>query len=177
MYFQNDSCYNYHTGHEELRKEEIVNTEIILELILSELQKINSRLDRIEETISTMKQDITDIKAEQAVMKQDIADIKAEQAVMKQDIRNMKASIYDLQLSMGKVEQRLTELEKSMTALRLFIEQNVEYRIKTIADGHHMIIEKMNHIEKMSRNYEAISLKVDMHDCAIKQIKQHLAMA
>lgn len=56
--------------------------------IKTDIHKINSRLGRMQDTIDEMKQDISEIKAEQAVMKQDISDIKSEQKMIRTIIEN-----------------------------------------------------------------------------------------
>ncbi|MDO4339976.1 MAG: hypothetical protein Q4C91_18115, partial [Eubacteriales bacterium] len=131
-----------------------------------------------------MKQDIVDIKAEQAVMKQDIvdikaeiSDIKAEQAVMKQDIVDIKAEISDIKAEQAVMKQDISDIKAEQRSLRLLVENDIRKQINIVAEGHFFIQKHFNEMHEMYVRYESLAINVQSLNSDMREVKRRLSMA
>lgn len=66
------------------------------DLILRELQKINSRLGGLEDKVDTLQSDVSGLKSDVAVLKSDVSKLKVDVARLQTDVASLQADMTEL---------------------------------------------------------------------------------
>lgn len=112
---------------------------------------------------------MTGVKAEITEMKEDVAGLKEDVAVLKEDVAVLKEDVAGLQ-------ERMDKQENEIRYIRTFQENNLEKGIKIIAEGHVMLLRRLNEALKITEDDEMLRLRVNVLECDMSRVKEKLAV-
>ena len=122
----------------------------------------SQKLDFLIEQMTGVKAEITEMKEDIAGLKEDVAGLKEDVAVLKEDVANL--------------QERMDKQENEIRYIRTFQENNLEKGIKIIAEGHVMLLRRLNEALKITEDDEMLRLRVNVLECDMSRVKEKLAV-
>ena len=122
----------------------------------------SQKLDYLIEQMTGVKAEITEIKEDIAGLKEDVAGLKEDVAVLKEDVAGL--------------QERMDKQENEIRYIRTFQENNLEKGIKIIAEGHVMLLRRLNEALKITEDDEMLRLRVNVLECDMSRVKEKLAV-
>lgn len=122
----------------------------------------SQKLDYLIEQMTGVKAEITEMKEDIAGLKEDVAGLKEDVAVLKEDVAELK--------------ERMDKQENEIRYIRTFQENNLEKGIKIIAEGHVMLLRRLNEALKITEDDEMLRLRVNVLECDMSRVKEKLAV-
>ena len=122
----------------------------------------SQKLDFLIEQMTGVKAEITEMKEDIAGLKEDVAGLKEDVAVLKEDVANL--------------QERMDKQENELRYIRTFQENNLEKGIKIIAEGHVMLLRRLNEALKITEDDEMLRLRVNVLECDMSRVKEKLAV-
>ena len=129
----------------------------------------SQKLDYLIEQMTGVKAEITEMKEDIAGLKEDVAGLKEDVAVLKEDVAVLKEDVAGLQ-------ERMDKQENELRYIRTFQENNLEKGIKIIAEGHVMLLRRLNEALKITEDDEMLRLRVNVLECDMSRVKEKLAV-
>ena len=129
----------------------------------------SQKLDYLIEQMTGVKAEITEIKEDIAGLKEDVAGLKEDVAGLKEDVAVLKEDVAGLQ-------ERMDKQENEIRYIRTFQENNLEKGIKIIAEGHVMLLRRLNEALKITEDDEMLRLRVNVLECDMSRVKEKLAV-
>ena len=123
----------------------------------------------LKEDVAVLKEDVAGLKEDVAVLKEDVAVLKEDVAVLKEDVAVLKEDVAGLQ-------ERMDKQENEIRYIRTFQENNLEKGIKIIAEGHVMLLRRLNEALKITEDDEMLRLRVNVLECDMSRVKEKLAV-
>ena len=122
----------------------------------------SQKLDYLIEQMTGVKAEITEMKEDIAGLKEDVAGLKEDVAVLKEDVAGL--------------QERMDKQENEIRYIRTFQENNLEKGIKIIAEGHVMLLRRLNEALKITEDDEMLRLRVNVLECDMSRVKEKLAV-
>ena len=102
--------------------------------------------------------------------------VKAEITEMKEDIAGLKEDVAGLKEDVAGLQERMDKQENELRYIRTFQENNLEKGIKIIAEGHVMLLRRLNEALKITEDDEMLRLRVNVLECDMSRVKEKLAV-
>ncbi len=140
-----------------------------LDLILTGVIDLNTRMYRVEEEVAILKADMKEVKEEVAILKADMKEVKEEIAILKADMKEVKEEMAILKADMKEVKEEVTKTN-------LIIENEIRVNIQRIAEGHLDLARNMNDVIRPNNEMEVLVVRVGVLETEVKYIKKNLHM-
>ncbi|MCE5287515.1 MAG: hypothetical protein LLG02_16960 [Pelosinus sp.] len=88
--------------------------EEILKQILSEVQGLSKRIDKLEDSMTIVKDDVTDMKSDVTILKSDVTDLKSDVTILKSDVSSFKSDVTDLKSNMAATKDDIIAIKSDM---------------------------------------------------------------
>lgn len=136
----------------------------------------SQKLDYLIEQMTGVKAEITEMKEDIAGLKEDVAGLKEDVAVLKEDVAELKEDVAVLKEDVAGLQERMDKQENELRYIRTFQENNLEKGIKIIAEGHVMLLRRLNEALKITEDDEMLRLRVNVLECDMSRVKEKLAV-
>ena len=140
-----------------------------LDYLIEQMTGVKAEITEIKEDIAGLKEDVAGLKEDVAGLKEDVAVLKEDVVVLKEDVAVLKEDIANLQ-------ERMDKQENELRYIRTFQENNLEKGIKIIAEGHVMLLRRLNEALKITEDDEMLRLRVNVLECDMSRVKEKLAV-
>ena len=134
-----------------------------LDLILTGVFDLNTRMYRVEEEIRLFKDRMDKVEAE-------LKEVKEEIAILKEDMKEVKEEIAILKDDMKEVKEEVSKTS-------LIIENELRVNIQRIAEGHLDLSRNMNNVIRPNNEMEVLVVRVGVLETEVKYIKKNLHMS
>ena len=148
-----------------------------LDLILTGVFDLNTRMYRVEEEIRLFKDrmdkveaELKEVKEEIALLKDGMKEDKEEIAILKEDMKEVKEEIAILKDDMKEVKEEVSKTS-------LIIENELRVNIQRIAEGHLDLSRNMNNVIRPNNEMEVLVVRVGVLETEVKYIKKNLHMS
>ena len=136
----------------------------------------SQKLDYLIEQMTGVKAEITEMKEDIAGLKEDVAGLKEDVAGLKEDVAVLKEDVAVLKEDVAGLQERMDKQENEIRYIRTFQENNLEKGIKIIAEGHVMLLRRLNEALKITEDDEMLRLRVNVLECDTSRVKEKLAV-
>ena len=146
---------------------------------MTDSQKLDFLIEQmtgVKAEITEMKEDIAGLKEDVAGLKEDVAGLKEDVAVLKEDVAELKEDVAVLKEDVANLQERMDKQENELRYIRTFQENNLEKGIKIIAEGHVMLLRRLNEALKITEDDEMLRLRVNVLECDMSRVKEKLAV-
>lgn len=130
----------------------------------------------LKEDVAGLKEDVAVLKEDVAVLKEDVAGLKEDVAGLKEDVAVLKEDVAVLKEDVAGLQERMDKQENEIRYIRTFQENNLEKGIKIIAEGHVMLLRRLNEALKITEDDEMLRLRVNVLECDMSRVKEKLAV-
>ena len=134
-----------------------------LDLILTGVFDLNTRMYRVEEEIRLFKDRMDKVEAE-------LKEVKEEIALLKDGMKEVKEEIAILKEDMKEVKEEVSKTS-------LIIENELRVNIQRIAEGHLDLSRNMNNVIRPNNEMEVLVVRVGVLETEVKYIKKNLHMS
>ena len=146
---------------------------------MTDSQKLDFLIEQmtgVKAEITEMKEDIAGLKEDVAGLKEDVAGLKEDVAVLKEDVAELKEDVAVLKEDVANLQERMDKQENELRYIRTFQENDLEKGIKIIAEGHVMLLRRLNEALKITEDDEMLRLRVNVLECDMSRVKEKLAV-
>ena len=147
-----------------------------LDYLIEQMTGVKAEITEIKEDIAGLKEDVAGLKEDVAVLKEDVAGLKEDVAVLKEDVAGLKEDVAVLKEDVAGLQERMDKQENEIRYIRTFQENNLEKGIKIIAEGHVMLLRRLNEALKITEDDEMLRLRVNVLECDMSRVKEKLAV-
>ena len=140
-----------------------------LDYLIEQMTGVKAEITEMKEDIAGLKEDVAGLKEDVAVLKEDVTGLKEDVAGLKEDVAVLKEDVAGLQ-------ERMDKQENEIRYIRTFQENNLEKGIKIIAEGHVMLLRRLNEALKITEDDEMLRLRVNVLECDMSRVKEKLAV-
>ncbi len=134
-------------------------------MILEQLQKINTRLERVDSRL-----DKVDVRLDKMDSRLDRMDVRLNK--MDSRLDNVDTRLNRLDLRMEKLDTRQSLLESDMRELRLTVENELKSNISIIAEGHLDLNRKLDEALRGDSDREMMKLRLNVMEGDIRRLKK-----
>ncbi len=152
-------------------------------LLRDRMDRVEAELKEVREEIAILKDDMKEVKGEIAILKDDMKEVKEEIAILKDDMKEVKEEIAILKDDMKEVKEDIIILKDDMKEVReeisktnLIIENEIRVNIQRIAEGHLDLSRNMNEVIRPNNEMEVLVVRVGVLETEVKYIKKNLHM-
>ena len=147
-----------------------------LDYLIEQMTGVKAEITEMKEDIAGLKEDVAGLKEDVAVLKEDVAELKEDVAVLKEDVAGLKEDVAVLKEDVAGLQERMDKQENEIRYIRTFQENNLEKGIKIIAEGHVMLLRRLNEALKITEDDEMLRLRVNVLECDMSRVKEKLAV-
>lgn len=147
-----------------------------LDLILTGVLDLNTRMYRVEEEIRLLKDRTYRVEEEIRLLKdrmykfeEELKEVKEEIVILKEDMKEVKEEIIILKDDMKEVKEEVSKTS-------LIIENELRVNIQRIAEGHLDLSRNMNNFIRPNNEMEVLVVRVGVLETEVKYIKKNLHM-
>ena len=151
--------------------------------VKAEITEMKEDIAGLKEDVAGLKEDVAGLKEDVAVLKEDVAGLKEDVAVLKEDVTGLKEDVAGLKEDVAVLkedvaglQERMDKQENEIRYIRTFQENNLEKGIKIIAEGHVMLLRRLNEALKITEDDEMLRLRVNVLECDMSRVKEKLAV-
>ena len=147
-----------------------------LDYLIEQMTGVKAEITEMKEDVAGLKEDVAVLKEDVAVLKEDVAGLKEDVAVLKEDVAGLKEDVAVLKEDVAGLQERMDKQENELRYIRTFQENNLEKGIKIIAEGHVMLLRRLNEALKITEDDEMLRLRVNVLECDMSRVKEKLAV-
>ena len=110
-----------------------------------------------------------------------LAQMQTNMTQMQTDIAQMQTNMTQMQTTLDqhtelfhKMDARITKVEDETRATRILIEQDIDKKLSLLAEGHGLLVEKLDSMAPKSR-VDALEEQVDLLKHAVRMLSQDVA--
>ena len=141
-------------------------------LILGKLDKIDGRMEHLEDEVGGLRKDMTEVKGEIVELKSDMAEVKEDIVELKSDVVEVKKDIVELKTDVKKLNGRVDSLETKVTGIQMTLENDTNKYIRIIAEGHLELSRKLDEALKIDTQKEMLLLRVACLEKDVRELKE-----
>ena len=147
-----------------------------LDYLIEQMTGVKAEITEIKEDIAGLKEDVAGLKEDVAGLKEDVAVLKEDVTGLKEDVAGLKEDVAVLKEDVAGLQERMDKQENEIRYIRTFQENNLEKGIKIIAEGHVMLLRRLNEALKITEDDEMLRLRVNVLECDMSRVKEKLAV-
>ncbi|MCM1297610.1 MAG: hypothetical protein NC311_18890 [Muribaculaceae bacterium] len=140
-----------------------------LDLILTGVIDLNTRMYRVEEDLKEVKEEVKLLKDRMDNVERELKEVKEEVSILKEDLKEVKEEVSIL-------KEDLKEVKEEVTKTSLIIENELRVNIQRIAEGHLDLSRNMHDVIRPNNEVEVLVVRVGVLETEVNYIKKNLHM-
>ena len=154
-----------------------------LDLILTGVLDLNTRMYRVEEDLKEVREDVkflkdrvNKIEEEVRHLKDRMGRVEAEVRLLKDRMDKVEDDLREVKEEVGILKGDLKEVKEEVTNTNLIIENEIRVNIQRIAEGHLDLSRTMHDVIRPNNEMEVLVVRVGVLETEVKYIKKNLHM-
>lgn len=140
-----------------------------LDLILTGVLDLNTRMYRVEGDLKEVKEDVK-------FLKNRMERVEAEVRLLKDRMERVEAELKEVKEDVAILKDDLQEVKEEVTKTNLIIENELRVNIQRIAEGHLDLSRNMHDVIRPNNEMEVLVVRVGILETEVKYIKKNLHM-
>ncbi|MBD5097694.1 MAG: hypothetical protein HDT40_12035 [Lachnospiraceae bacterium] len=147
-----------------------------LKEVREDVKFLKDRVNKIEEEVRHLKDRMGRVEAEVRLLKDrmdkvedDLREVKEEVGILREDLKEVKEEV-------GILKGDLKEVKEEVTNTNLIIENEIRVNIQRIAEGHLDLSRNMHDVIRPNNEMEVLVVRVGVLETEVKYIKKNLHM-
>ncbi|MCM1171700.1 MAG: hypothetical protein NC393_06180 [Clostridium sp.] len=150
-------------------EEDLKEVKEEVKLLKDRMDNVERELKEVKEEVAILKEDLKEVKEEVAILKEDLKEVKEEVAILKEDLKEVKEEVAIL-------KEDLKEVKEEVTKTSLIIENELRVNIQRIAEGHLDLSRNMHDVIRPNNEVEVLVVRVGVLETEVNYIKKNLHM-
>lgn len=135
------------------------------------------KMDLILQKMDVMQSGIEQLQGDVTGLKTDVAELKTDVSGLKTDVSGLKTEVSSLKAGLQQTNERLQKHEeyvaKELSAINLKLENEVQFGIRAVADGHFDLVRKLDDVIDQRYHKEQMYVRILHLSSQIDKIKHN----